>query len=315
MPSSRSFSIGLRLTAAVGAAIATIASAALAHAGPADPVAAQQSSIRSFSGCYDVSYDFKETEALQPGYQLKKPYHTSGVETVIVDEDRPGHIALQHILTVEDMVIKHWRQEWTYEQQTVFDYKNGGIWEKRALTPAEATGRWVQRVLQVDDSPRYECAAPWTMTEASPYWRCEAWSPLPRRESGRSDYNVLSRVNRQILTADGWNHEEHNTKIMVDEKGTVQPLVKEEGLNSYKRTDSSRCDKAVQFWKENSTVWHAINAAWEKVYASETHLEFKEKGRVPLMRMLGLSADDSLKNKTTSEEIERKAEDLIRSYL
>jgi hypothetical protein len=318
---SRMISMGLRLAAV---ALASVSGAALAV--PVDPSTYGQNSIRAFSGCYEVNYDFSETEAIEPGYQLQPPYHTSGVENIIVDEDRPGHITLQHILTVQDMVIKHWRQEWTYEQQTVFDYKGLSTWVKHTLAPGDSAGRWVQRVLQVDDSPRYECAAPWIFSgvfsgalsgalAAAPYWECEAWSPLPRREAGRKDYNILSRVNRQILTADGWNHEEHNTKLMVDTNGGIKALVKEEGLNSYKRTDAARCDKATAFWNENSVVWHAINTAWENVYASEPRLEFKEKGKVPLSRLLGILADDVTKSKVTPNEITRRAETLIRSYL
>ncbi|WP_207423099.1 DUF6607 family protein [Desertivirga brevis] len=57
-------------------------------------------------------------------YKFHPRYHSWGYEWVTVVEESPKKIVLQDLLVVgESMVIKHWRQDWTYEDPTllVFD--------------------------------------------------------------------------------------------------------------------------------------------------------------------------------------------------
>lgn len=257
-----------------------------ATAGSEAPTADKQA-IRGHCGCFEVTYQFKETDALAPGYQLKAPKRVGGLEWVEVDGEGPNSLNLQHILVVPAGALKHWRQEWVYQPQYLFDFKGDGVWQKRRLSPEEAKGKWVQRVYEVDDSPRYEGLGPWIHTEGKPFWQSEAWSPLPRREfTTRSDYDVLVRHNRQRLTDVGWVHEQDNKKLKVE--GTKEtPLVLEKGLNTYRRVDDSRCERARVWWQENKGTWHVVQGVWQDLYHRSKRLHLlREKDGTPLWQRL-----------------------------
>jgi hypothetical protein len=236
-----------------------------------------RASIRAFAGCYDVSYNFAETFVIKPGYKIASPYFTTSTELVVVDEDSANRVSLQHILISDEAgPMKHWRQEWTHEGASFFQYQGDDLWTKHHLTSADSQGQWVQRVLNVDDSPQYECSAPWVHWGDTSYWECEGWSPLPRREySTRSDYNVLGRRNRQALTNAGWRHEQNNTKLQLNVLSrVVQPLVQEVGVNIYTRIDDKQCAEARAWWIDNQATWHSIQAAWHSYYDTNEKIKF-----------------------------------------
>ncbi len=62
-------------------------------------------------------------------------------------EDTGTHIVLQHLLVAEHdgttMVIKHWRQDWTYEPTDVLGYTSLNHWTVTPVTAARAQGRVV----------------------------------------------------------------------------------------------------------------------------------------------------------------------------
>lgn len=249
--------------------------------------AADKQAIRGHCGCFEVTYRFAETFALAPGYEPKAPKQVGGLEWVVADEERPDALSLQHVLVVPGGALKHWRQEWVYEPTYLLDFKGDGVWVKRRLGPHEARGKWVQRVYEVDDSPRYEGLGTWVHAGGKPYWESEAWSPLPRREyTTRSDYNVLVRRNRQQLTDSGWRHEQDNTKLRV--AGSKQsPLVLEKGLNTYRRVDAARCERAERWWRDNRDAWHQVQAVWQDVYRQSDRLHLaREIDGVPLWQRL-----------------------------
>jgi hypothetical protein len=289
--------------------------AALAPTAQAD-LDRDSDSIRSFAGCYKVSYDFAETFALQPGYKMHKPYHADGVEWVSIDRDQPGQITLQHILLTPDGPLKHWSQEWTYEADSLFQYRGNFVWEKLPLTPEKTARRWTQRVYQVDGSPQYECTAPWVQWGSQHYWECQTWSPLPRREfADRSDYNVLVRRNRQSVAANGWMHEQDNMKVLVDANGET-PLAKEKGENRYERIADSFCATGAIYWTENRATWHAIQSAWTNVYATQDRLAFiKPAGQPVLWQALFSLADRAEQSRLDRAAIRGQASTIIDQYL
>jgi hypothetical protein len=245
--------------------------------------AADKGAIRGHCGCFEVTYQFAETASLAPGYKIKPPKRIGGLEWIEVDGERPDAVYLQHVLVVPDGAQKHWRQEWTYEPEDLFDFKGDGVWQKRRLTKREAQGKWVQRVYEVDDSPRYEGLGPWVHADGRHYWEAESWSPLPRREfTTRSDYNVLDRYNRQQLTDTGWVHVQENMKLIVEEtRGT--PLAMEKGLNTYRRVEDARCETARRWWQENKATWHQVQDVWHEIYQQSDRIHLlKEKDGVPL---------------------------------
>jgi hypothetical protein len=153
--------------------------------------------ILAMAGNYHVNFSFRETVSFVDGYKLREPYEPDGYEIVRVIRDHGDVISLQHILVGrgmwEDQIpIKLWRQDWTYEPTHIFEYVGHSVWRTRELDEAERRGKWAQLVFEVDDSPRYAAVSEWTHQHGVPAWTSPpTWRPLPRREATkRDDYSV-----------------------------------------------------------------------------------------------------------------------------
>ncbi|MEO0587771.1 MAG: DUF6607 family protein, partial [Planctomycetota bacterium] len=176
--------------------------------------------ILAMAGEYEVDFQFQETVTIVPGYELKDPYNSGATEFVEVVEDTGDRIVLQHILVMSDPkdaeakphVVKHWRQDWVYQDTTLIEYRGNRIFETVELSADEVAGTWSQAVYQVDDSPRYEAIGSWSHIGDRSSWASkETWRPLPRREhTKRDDYQVMVARNRHTITPTGWVHEQDN---------------------------------------------------------------------------------------------------------
>ena len=80
--------------------------------------------ILAMIGEYEVTFTFRETVVLKPDYERKTSKDTGAFETVVLVEDSGRKIVLQHLLVSKDgaHVIKHWRQDWTFEAPTRFEF-------------------------------------------------------------------------------------------------------------------------------------------------------------------------------------------------
>ena len=223
--------------------------------------------ILAMAGEYEVTFDFQETVALTSNYELQKPYHSEATELVEVVLDEGDRIVLQHLLCMNDgqMVMKHWKQEWCYEDRKLYEYSGDLTWKLRELTEDEVRGTWTQKVAQVDDSPRYESYGRWKHHRNVSSWESN-WTqrPLPRREySKRKDYTVMMARNRHTITPEGWVHEQDNFKqISHAEKSPV--LCREVGLNTYKRTTEHNFEAARTYWSETKDFWTAVSDNWDQ---------------------------------------------------
>lgn len=263
------------LLSSVQAAEPTTTPSAFASAPEAD-----RKAILAMAGTYDVKFSFVETIALKAGYQLKKPDELEAQELVIVIADEGKRIDLQHVLVDDDMVIKHWRQEWTYENNDLFEYTGRNNWRHRTLTADEAKGTWTQKVFNVDDSPRYEGFGRWEHGANWTAWESnETWRPLPRREyTTRNDYQVIIGRNRHLLTPTGWVHEQDNAKVVLnDANQPAQTLVLERGTNTYSKSDSASFTPATAFWKKQAPFWTDVRAAWDNVRAEGPTLRLNDQ--------------------------------------
>lgn len=237
--------------------------------------------ILAMAGEYEVTFDFKETVALTSDYELKKPYSADATELVEVVLDEGNRIILQHLLCMNEgeTVIKHWKQEWRYEDPTLFEYVDVLTWKLRELSEDELRGTWTQKVTQVDDSPRYESYGRWIHHRNVSSWE-SAWTqrPLPRREyTKRKDYTVMMARNRHTITPSGWIHEQDNFKqISHDDESPV--LCREVGFNVYNRTDEHDFETARTYWNETKDFWTAVSDTWDKHLA--THHGFVLKKTV-----------------------------------
>ncbi len=238
----------------------------------ASPPAEDRKAILALAGEFHVNFDFSETAAIAQDYQRKsKPYHEKALEKVILVEDTPERITLQHLLVVptkngSPKVIKHWAQVWTWQDPITVDFagsEGDDRWIRRKWKPQQTAGRWSQLVTNVDDTPRYESLGSWSHQLGESSWTSDPTRrPLPRREySKRDDYDYLLVINRQTLTPDGWIHFQDNRKI-VDRDGKTFVLAHETGLNRYTRTTHPSFAIAADWWKNHQQTWNPIREFW-----------------------------------------------------
>tara|TARA_B110000037_G_scaffold171357_1_gene194499 strand:+ start:428 stop:1348 length:921 start_codon:yes stop_codon:yes gene_type:complete len=239
----------------------------------AAPPEADRTAILSMAGTFNVAFSFTEDAALSSGYEIvSKPYTASALEVVVVAEDTPERIILQHILVVEDskkktdVVIKHWAQVWSWEDTEMLDYAgHDGIdeWKKASVPKEEVAGKWSQLVTSVDDTPRYEGSGTWKHSHGISTWTgAETRRPLPRREyTKRDDYDYILGTNTHTIGANGWLHFQDNLKVL-DRGETPVALAHETGLNQYVRTESPRAVAATAWWEEHQHPWNSIRAFW-----------------------------------------------------
>ena len=230
--------------------------------------------IKGMCGCMDIKFEFAETVSPQKDYKFYENYLSGGRELAFIVEETPDKLVIQHILVIMDtMIVKHWRQDWIYEGEEIFMYDKDQRWIKKTLSKKERKGKWVQKVYQVDDSPRYEGIGSWVMVDGKTYWESIADAPLPRREySKRKDYNVMKRGNRHEIKNFGWIHEQDNIKIMRGDTDII--IAEEKGWNTYKRIDESNCKAAIDWWADNKSYWKNVRTVWDEY--------FKEKNIISL---------------------------------
>jgi hypothetical protein len=232
--------------------------------------------ILAMAGPYRVSFDFLEVVRFDPQAKPDAPYQSWGTEYVFVAEDRPGFVALQHILVMrvqleggkvsEPMVVRHWRQEWRYQPESLLAYEGANTWAMRTAPAAVRRGAWSQTVLQVDDSPRYAALGRWQHAGGASTWISDqTWRPLPRREfSVRKDYQVLVGTNRHTITPDGWVQEENNLKVVLPGE---RHLAREYGVARYQRIRDYDFSAGVRYYERTEPFWAEVRRAWREIAA------------------------------------------------
>tara|TARA_B100000900_G_scaffold394305_1_gene391611 strand:+ start:1122 stop:2192 length:1071 start_codon:yes stop_codon:yes gene_type:complete len=233
--------------------------------------------ILAMQGEYKINFDFMETMGFVENYMPAKPYQSWGTEFVIVVEDRKNFIALQHIMVMffekkdgtisEPMVMKHWRQDWEYQDAYVSTFIGKSTWEKQSLPWTKRRGTWTQTVYQVDDSPRYEGFGTWKhLTNSSSWTSNETKRPLPRREASiRDDYDLIIGTNINTITPSGWVHEQNNNKVTIDNK----VVAKEIGIARYQRIKDFDWSAGYSYWDETSNFWNKVREVWDQQIKSK----------------------------------------------
>ncbi|WP_300542021.1 DUF6607 family protein [Maricaulis sp.] len=243
--------------------------------------------ILAMQGEYAVTFDFRETVPIAEGYELAEPKFTPAREVVIVVEDTGDFIMLQHLLIVGEadnpFIVKHWRQDWRYEPDAVLAFQGHDDWTVEEVPAADAAGAWSQTVYQVDDSPRYAAVAQWEHdAEGISTWEPPvSWRPLPRRDdTTRDDYDAIAAVNRHTITPWGWTHEQDNSKIVVEEDGSVRELVREIGINTYRNSDLSNDQAAHDYWEATHEYWALVRERfdWLEANTGRFHIEDDAEG-------------------------------------
>ena len=127
--------------------------------------------IKSMCGCYEVKFNFAETFSPDDRYEFYDNYTSSGLEWVQLVEDEKNKISMQHLLIVgPGAIVKHWRQDWVYQNTDLYVYDKDNTWTYTKLSPKEVKGQWSQKVYQVDDGLRYEGSATWVHADGKSFW-------------------------------------------------------------------------------------------------------------------------------------------------
>jgi hypothetical protein len=239
-----------------------------------------RNAIKKMCGCFEVEFNFAETfkYSSDSTYVPSKNYRSAGLEWAQLVDDEKNKISIQHILLVgpesSPYVMKHWKQDWVFENQDFYIYKGNNSWKYKTKSKGKVKNQWTQKVYQVDDSPRYEGSATWVHVDGKSYWENITDAPLPRREySKRSDYNITQRGNRQEITNNGWIHDQDNSKIIrLKDKNDIL-IAKEKGFNSYKKVDDRRCKAAADWWIQNYSKWETVRDKWNEIYSRKTDLK------------------------------------------
>jgi hypothetical protein len=282
----------------------------------AGKVLAQQkedlAAIKQMCGCYEVKFNFAETFAYPTEAGTYKPSPVKqevALEWVELVEESPRKVVLQHLLIVNDSsIVKHWRQDWLYEHTAAFSYNGFNDWKRLDISKQEAKGTWVQKVYQVDDSPRYEGWGTWVHQDGRHYWESTAMAPLPRREfTQRSDYNILQRRNRHEITRYGWLHEQDNNKIVRNAQGQDYLLAQEKGIDTYTKVPDSKCLAAQQWWRLHEALWAKVRQKWHQELSMRNYVQLKKKlDEKPLFMHLF-----ALKPNATQEEVNKTIENFF----
>jgi hypothetical protein len=274
--------------------------------------------IKAMCGCYDVVFDFGETFSPDKEYKLHDNYRSGGLELILPVAESENKIVLQHLLVINDStIIKHWRQDWVYENTDFNVYDKNNTWKYISKSADAVKGQWTQKVFQVDDGPRYEGTATWVHVDGKHYWESKADSPLPRREfTKRSDYNVMVRGNRHEITAYGWVHDQDNDKVLRHENGD-KLIAQEKGWNTYTKTDISKCAPAQKWWDGHHVFWADVRSVWDELFAAKTTLSIKGKvdDKVLFEKLFALEEDQLKKKPYNAALAKQQIKDVIQSYL
>jgi hypothetical protein len=272
--------------------------------------------IKDMCGCYEVEFNFAETFSPDKDYEYHDNYRSGGLEYVFPVSESNDKIVLQHLLIVGDtMIIKHWRQDWLYENTDLYTYDKDNTWKYQELDKSDVKGQWTQKVYQVDDGPRYEGSASWVHVDGKSYWESVADAPLPRREfSKRDDYNVMVRENRHEITKYGWLHEQDNQKVLRAQEDEL--LAWEKGWNTYTKTQDSKCNVAKEWWDEHEAYWADVRIVWDELFASKSTVKIKKKVEDKVLFMQLFALQDELKGSNyDSKNAQAEIKAAIQKYL
>lgn len=236
--------------------------------------------IKEMCGCFEIDFKFSETFQYinDSNYSKSKNYNAKALEYAKLIKDEKDHISIQHLLVMGDYIIKHWRQDWLFQNKDLLKYDGNNNWKYISKTKKDVKGQWTQKVFQVDDSPRYEGSATWVHADGKSYWENSSYAPLPRREyTKRNDYNIMIRGNRHEITKDGWVHDQDNFKVVKDSESDSEVIIaSEKGINTYTRVDESNCKEAIKWWDENNEKWLLVLEKWNSIYSKKDDISLRQ---------------------------------------
>jgi hypothetical protein len=260
--------------------------------------------IKKMCGCYEVTFNFAETFNYSQDslYKPSKMKTEKAMEWVQLVEENNNKVSMQHLLQVGSpenaYIIKHWRQDWLFENKDFYTFNGNNNWTYVNKSKDEVKGQWTQKVYQVDDSPRYEGSATWVHVDGKSYWENTTTAPLPRREyTKRSDYNITLRRNRHEIVNNGWIHDQDNDKVIREAGKKDEVIAKEKGLNTYVKIADEKCKAAQDWWIANNDKWKLVRNKWDQIYGRNENLSLEQKVDNKLLYKYLFSEDYESKRK------------------
>ena len=256
---------------------------------PAVDLAADRAAIRSMAGTFRVTQRYAEEVSLVVNRASPEPYVAQAVECVLLVEETPRRLTLQHLLVLgeEPLVVKFWREDWRYGPVEGLTYlgpvEGGGRW---TLAPAaDLRGRWVRTVYGADDDPQYGAAGTWRHGGAggASRWLATAAvaAPAPRHERDRDPAAAWVEVRDHVVAyaaesagAGAWRFEQEVTKY--DARG--REVAVETGVVRYARVEATAITRAgEEYWAQTAAFWRAVRAGWARRLAGGTAVTVRQQ--------------------------------------
>ncbi len=285
--------------------------------------------VLAMAGCYLVDYSYVEVESLKSGYTRDPRVYDvnrdkSAKEWITAEVLSPRHVRLRRILFLTDLSgavrtgteIRHQSEDWEYDAPFLYDFVAPLNWQVRDLRATP--GLWTRRVTNLDDGPRYQCAARWSGDTAYRDWSCSNYAPIPGRETrdmGRSDYQTLQRGTRIVVygAAQGgsWLERQDNVKTIHTDAGRT-PLVRELGKNWYVRLPEPECAAARAFAEPRVAFWTLLREVWGGVLdGSRAFVERAPAGQPPRFVKMFELEDESLAKDLADPAVRQATRDSI----
>ena len=302
-----------------------VVAAGLSADAAGDPLGRGLQAVQSMAGCYLVDYSYTEVESIKPGYTRDARVYDvnrdkSAKEWITAEMLSPRRVRLQRILFLTDLrgairegsVIKHQSEDWEYDAPFLYDFVAPRSWQVRDLKATP--GLWTRRVTNLDDGPRYQCAARWTADTAYPEWTCSSYAPIPGRETRdmkRSDYDTLDRTTRIIVYGQSWLERQDNVKT-IHRDGTRTPLAREVGKNWSARLPDGECEAARAFAAPRQAFWSLVREVWDGVLAGTApFVETAPPGQPPRFVKMYEVEEDYVGRDLSDPAVTRAARDRI----
>ena len=268
---------------------------------------ADRAAILAMAGRYRVT-----TEATLPDAAPGDPARTStAVERILVVEDAPTRIDLQHLIVLEDqgIALKFWRQRWEYRAEASLSYEGGRTWGfDRTGTSGGGGGgetgggeggigggggRWMRTVFDADDRPLYAATGVFSPVASTPNASALAepasagglsWQgglTLTPAAGGagtaRPDAGVWALRDRVTVRRGGaW--ERHLTGTGGTDLGGPSGHASTSITVRYDPLpDPTNPDAAEAYWQQTATFWAAVRAAWDDVLAKRAAFTVREE--------------------------------------